>query len=212
MLRFFAFAIFAVFVGSVTPALAAGEAAEGEPKSIEDLLGTSIADDGDGDGDGGDAATTADVGAKKILEIKKTGLPIPRFVSLKRDIVNVRTGPGETFDILWTFTRKSLPVEIITEHDNWREIRDHFGEQGWVLGTLLSSKRYALLNPWDDEGFFTMHKTRDENSNVVAKLEVGVLGNISACDGVWCQLTVETYKGYIKQEFLWGIYLGDKLK
>ncbi|MCJ8323526.1 MAG: hypothetical protein HRU29_13060 [Rhizobiales bacterium] len=208
MIRFFTYALFAAFVGMASPVFAAGEVTEGEPNSIEDLLGTSIADDTIE----ADVATTADDETKKILEIKKTGLPIPRFVSLKRNLVNVRTGPGETFGIMWTFTRRNLPVEIITEYDNWREIRDHFGEQGWVYGSLLSSERYALLNPWDDEGFFTMHKTRDENSNIVAKLEVGVLGQISECDGVWCQLTVETYKGYIKQEFLWGIYLGDNLK
>lgn len=150
--------------------------------------------------------------SNKKLDIGKTGLPLPRFVSLKRDKVNVRKGPNESFDIAWTYTRKNLPIEIIAEYDNWRKVRDHFGSEGWVFHSLLSGSRYALINPWKDEGFFTIHNQKNEISKIVAKLEAGTLGRLSDCDGIWCQINVQTYQGFIKQEFLWGVYLGDTIK
>src|SRR5687768_7204699 len=60
-----------------------------------------------------------------------TGLPVPRFVSLKAGRVNVRIGPGEAYKIAWVFTRPGLPIEIIQEYDTWRRIRDSDGTVGW---------------------------------------------------------------------------------
>ena len=63
---------------------------------------------------------------------KGSGLPIPRFASLKSDEVNVRTGPGSRYPIDWVFKRKGMPVEIVAEFENWRKIRDWQGAGGWV--------------------------------------------------------------------------------
>ena len=150
--------------------------------------------------------------SNKKLDIGKTGLPLPRFVSLKRDKVNVRKGPNETFDVSWTYTRKNLPVEIIAEYDNWRKIRDHLGEEGWVFHSLLSGSRFGMVDPWKKEGFFTIHGQKNEAAKVIAKLQAGTLGRINECDGTWCQISIQTYQGFIKQEFLWGVYLGDTIE
>ena len=56
-----------------------------------------------------------------------SGLPIPRFASLRSDEVNVRTGPGTRYPVDWVFKRKSMPVEIVAEYENWRKIRDWQG-------------------------------------------------------------------------------------
>ncbi|NRA85973.1 MAG: hypothetical protein HRU28_00985 [Rhizobiales bacterium] len=183
--------------------------AASDAKSISDLLETEkqvIVENVT------EAVNIAPKPSKKKLDIGRTGLPIPRFVTLKRDEVNVRKGPKETFDIAWKFKRKHLPVEIIAEYDNWRKIRDHFGEEGWVFHSLLSSARYGLVKPWEVEGFFTIHNERNENSRIVAKFEAGVLARIKACDGTWCQITKNSSQGYIKQEFLWGAYVNEKIK
>jgi SH3-like domain-containing protein len=74
-----------------------------------------------------------------------SGLPVPRFVSLKSDRVHVRGGPSRDHDIAWLFTRAGLPVEVTAEYDNWRRIRDWEGAEGWVYHTLLSGKRTALV-------------------------------------------------------------------
>ena len=70
-----------------------------------------------------------------------SGLPVPRFVSLKSDRVNVRAGPNKDQDVRWVYTRAGMPVEITAEFENWRRIRDWEGAEGWVYHSLLSGKR-----------------------------------------------------------------------
>jgi SH3-like domain-containing protein len=74
-----------------------------------------------------------------------SGLPVPRFVSLKSDHVNVRGGPNKDHDVAWVYTRPGLPVEITAEYENWRRIRDWDGAEGWVYHSLLSGKRTAFV-------------------------------------------------------------------
>ena len=76
---------------------------------------------------------------------KGSGLPIPRFASLRSDEVNVRTGPGPRYPIEWVFKRKAMPVEIVAEFENWRKIRDWQGASGWVHQSLLSGKRSFII-------------------------------------------------------------------
>src|SRR6185437_12015887 len=74
-----------------------------------------------------------------------SGLPIPRFVSLKSDKVNVRGGPNRDQEVRWVYTRAGMPVEITAEFENWRRIRDWEGSEGWVYHSLLSGKRTAVV-------------------------------------------------------------------
>src|SRR6202012_2445570 len=74
-----------------------------------------------------------------------TKLPLPRFVSLDANDVNMRAGPGTEYPILWQYHRKGLPVEIVQEFDTWRRIRDRDGAIGWVQANLLSNKRTAQI-------------------------------------------------------------------
>ncbi len=68
-----------------------------------------------------------------------TGLPVPRYVSLKTDRVNLREGPSKEHRTSWVFQRAGLPVEITAEFETWRRIRDSEGAEGWVLHSLLSA-------------------------------------------------------------------------
>ena len=74
-----------------------------------------------------------------------SGLPIPRFVSIKTDRVNARGGPDKDHDVTWIYTRVGWPVEITAEFENWRRIRDSDGTEGWVYHSLLSGKRTAVV-------------------------------------------------------------------
>ncbi len=76
-----------------------------------------------------------------------TGLPVPRYVSLKSDRVNLREGPSKDHRTNWVFQRAGLPVEITAEFETWRKIRDSEGAEGWVLHSLLSGRRTALIFP-----------------------------------------------------------------
>jgi SH3-like domain-containing protein len=136
-----------------------------------------------------------------------TNLPIPRFVSLKADKVNLRSGPTRENGVSWVFTRAGLPVEITAESENWRKIRDSEGTEGWVFHTLLSSRRTVLVAPWAKKEVrdYPLYDSRG-GSTVTAKLQPGVLASIKSCDGKWCRIFGEGFSGYIEQERLWGVY------
>src|ERR687883_570668 len=70
-----------------------------------------------------------------------SGLPVPRFVSLKSDHVNVRGGPDKDHEVVWVYTKTALPVEITAEFENWRRVRDWDGGEGWGYPPLLSGRR-----------------------------------------------------------------------
>lgn len=131
---------------------------------------------------------------------------LPRFVSLKSDMVNVRRGPGKDHEVVWVFNKAGLPVEVIAEFETWRRIRDSEGAEGWVFQGLLSSRRTALVKPWARDEMIAMRGDDAEAANVVAWLQPGVVLDIEKCDGLWCLAHVNEATGYVMQDELWGIY------
>jgi SH3-like domain-containing protein len=143
---------------------------------------------------------------------QSSGLPTPRFVSLKADEVNVRKGPGWDHAVAWVFRRAGLPVEVIAEFDVWRQVRDSEGATGWVIGSLLSGRRTVLIAPWQGkEKIIDLYATTGKSAQVSAKLTPGVLGDVQTCDGAWCKISAGDVSGYIGQELLWGAYPGEKI-
>jgi SH3-like domain-containing protein len=138
-----------------------------------------------------------------------TGLRIPRYVSLKSDRVNLREGPSKDHRTTWVFQRAGLPVEITAEFENWRRIRDSEGSEGWVLQSLLSGKRTALIAPWRRGEMFPLWGKASEGADQVAKLQAGVQGSVRKCDVVWCRVSGEGFDGYIEKTLLWGVYPDD---
>src|SRR5216684_5575951 len=132
----------------------------------------------------------------------KSGLPMPRFVSLKPDRVNVRGGPTRDHDVTFVYTRAGLPVEITAESDNWRRIRDWEGSEGWVYHSLLSGRRTAVVSPKDKN---------DLGGAITARLQLGVLASVKRCTGSWCQITGAGFDGWVVQEQLWGVYPNEKV-
>jgi SH3-like domain-containing protein len=141
-----------------------------------------------------------------------SGLPVPRFVSLKSDRVNVRGGPNKDQEVRWVYTRVGMPVEITAEFENWRRIRDWEGAEGWVYHSLLSGRRTAVVVPKLNAELVALHDSPDAASPVVAKLQSGVLGSLKSCDGNWCQFTGKNFNGWIEQERLWGAYPNEKVE
>ena len=146
-----------------------------------------------------------------------SGLPLPRFVSLKSDRVNLRAGPGTDYPASWVFRRAGLPLEITTEFETWRQVRDAEGTSGWVLQSFLSGRRTALVLPWDvKEGSPPTQvpiKSGDSASTrTVAVVEAGVIANVHECDSVWCHVTIDAYRGYIEQKKLWGVYDAEVIR
>jgi SH3-like domain-containing protein len=156
-----------------------------------------------------------------------SGLPLPRFASLKSDHVNVRGGPNKDHDVAWVYTRPALPVEITAEFENWRKIRDGDGSEGWVYHTLLSGKRTAYVarpnarpsaaQPAKNQAkaqpdLVPLHASADGASPLRAMLEPGVLGAVKRCNGQWCRVTGAGFDGWVEQSRLWGVYPNEKIE
>ncbi|WP_156851346.1 SH3 domain-containing protein [Bartonella refiksaydamii] len=143
-----------------------------------------------------------------------SGLPLPRFASIKPTRVNVRIGPGSNYSIIFTYKKQGLPIEIIQEYDQWRKIRDAEGDEGWVYQSLLSGKRTAITIPWqkDKTKRLMLRKVPADNAELVAEVEPNVIGNIRQCNGYWCELNINNTRGWLPQPQLWGIYPDEKIK
>lgn len=145
-------------------------------------------------------------------QVGGSGLPLPRFVSLKPGRVNLRVGPGRDYAVTWLFLKSGLPVEIVQEYDNWRRIRDADGTEGWVYQSLLSGKRTAIAAPWQrgKDAMIDLHRSANETARVVARVEPGVVTTVKECDGDWCRVDAGGTSGWLRQSELWGAYPGEK--
>ncbi len=144
----------------------------------------------------------------------RSGLPIPRFVSLKSGQANMRVGPGKEYKVSWLFVKSGYPLEIVEEYDNWRKVRDPEGVQGWVFHSLLSGRRSAIVSPWNKDNprrKVSLNSSPDPNSSENAVMEPGVLVEVSSCENSWCHVAASSPEtgsvdGYVSQDQLWGVY------
>jgi SH3-like domain-containing protein len=143
--------------------------------------------------------------------LSTSGLPVPRYVSLKSDHVNVRAGPTKDNDVAWVYTRSGLPVEITAEFENWRRVRDSEGAEGWVYHSLLSGRRTAVITMKNKDDLASLHERADSTSAVSARLQVGVVAQVRHCASGWCHITGSGFDGWIEQQRLWGVYADEKV-
>jgi SH3-like domain-containing protein len=161
-------------------------------------------------------------------KIGKSGLPLPRFASLKSNNINLRVGPSTENAILWTYVKAGLPVEILLEFENWRKIRDSEGVEGWVMQTMLSGRRTATIEPafakrpgditsiieantGAPEMTVPVFARPDDQSRRVALLEPGVNVDVLTCDTAWCSVAVADHGGWIEKARLWGVYSDEQI-
>ena len=147
-----------------------------------------------------------------------SGLPLPRYVSLKSDRVNLRKGPGTQYPTAWVFRRAGWPLEVVEEFEGWRQVRDADGTTGWVLQAFLSGRRTALVLPWELKTkraapvHAALRGSDRSESDTVALVEAGVTADIMNCSGRWCSVTVMGHSGWIEQSKLWGVYPGEVIE
>jgi len=140
--------------------------------------------------------------------LAQTGLPLPRFVSLRADEVNVRTGPGIRYPIDWVYMRPELPVEVIQEFDTWRKIRDWEGTEGWVHQSMLSGTRTIIITGERR----TLRRAPSDDAAAVAHADPRVIGILEACEGNWCQVEVAGYEGWLRMGTFWGVYANERIE
>lgn len=128
-------------------------------------------------------------------------LPVPRFVSLHADKVNLRTGPGDRYPIEWVLTRKDMPVQIVAEFEHWRRIRDYQGTEGWVHERMLEGKRDIVVTG----SVRPLRRQPAANAAVVARAEPGVVARLLECQGPWCRIDAGEATGWLRRDELWGV-------
>ena len=141
-----------------------------------------------------------------------SGLPLPRYVSLKADKVNMHIGPAKHYETKWVYQRAGLPVEITAEFENWRRIRDWEGAEGWVYHSLLSGRRTAMVTSKHKDELVPLFAAAEDQTQVVARLQPGVSASVRKCTGKWCQIAGSGFDGWIAQERLWGVYPNEKVE
>ena len=139
-----------------------------------------------------------------------TGLPLPRFVSLRADEVNMRTGPGVRYPVDWVYKRKTMPLEVIAEFGTWRKVRDIQGTQGWIHQSMLSNSRWVTITGQTR----TLRRKPDSQAAAVARIEPGAMALLQECpeDTGWCRLTSGGYEGWLRRVEFWGIYPRETIK
>lgn len=142
----------------------------------------------------------------------ETGLPLPRFVSLKANKVNVRVGPSRSHPVRWVYQRKGLPVEVLAEFENWRRVRDMDGDVGWVYHTLLDGRRHALIKPSNGTETANLFSGPGGTGETIAAAEPNVVVALEACGVDWCQAQAGGYTGWIAKRDLWGVYADERFE
>lgn len=132
-----------------------------------------------------------------------SGLPVPRFVSLKSDEVNIRTGPGTRYPISWVYRRAEMPVEVVEEFDMWRKIRDVEGTTGWVHKTMLAGKRNIIIK---GKSAKIVRIDHEKDAKPLLKVEPSVVARLVECNKEWCRILVSGRKGWIEKNSIWGVY------
>jgi SH3-like domain-containing protein len=128
--------------------------------------------------------------------------PIPRFVTLRSDTVNLRMGPGDRYPVEWVYHRKGLPVEIVAQFDQWRRVRDWQGTEGWVHQRLVTAIRNVIVKGAQR----TLYADADTEAAPVAKLDPGVIAHLLECRKEWCRIETESIKGWLNRNEIWGVY------
>ena len=123
------------------------------------------------------------------------------FLTLRNEKVNLRQGPSFDYPVKIFYKKKFLPVLIQDKSDNFRKIRDHENNSGWIHISQLSKKKAAIVI--DDDLILFNNSTI--YSNPVAILKKGRLVKIKKCKEAWCRINSGGFKGWVKKESLWGL-------
>jgi SH3-like domain-containing protein len=126
----------------------------------------------------------------------------PYWASIASGQAMTRTGPGKTYPGVWLYQRRDLPVRVVKKYEHWRLIQDPDGAQGWMLVTLLSDRRTAIVKPGQPR---PIRVGPYDSAKAQYLAEPGVVGRIDRCSDGWCRIEVGTRKGYVRTSDVWGL-------
>ena len=130
----------------------------------------------------------------------------PYWASIASGQAMTHTGPGRNYPNVWLYQRRDLPVRVVKKYENWRLIQDPDGAQGWMLVTLLSDRRTAIVKPGQPRA---IRVGPYDSAKAQFMAEQGVVGRISKCNDGWCRIEIGRHDGYIHISDLWGVSEGE---
>ncbi|XDZ68736.1 SH3 domain-containing protein [Alphaproteobacteria bacterium LSUCC0226] len=151
--------------------------------------------------------TTPAFAQEAKLTVRGSGLPVPRYVTLKFDEANLRAGPGREYPVLWQYRQAGLPLMVDAEFGIWRKVVDHDGTAGWMHGSVLSLRRMALVQT----NMAKIYADPDEASDVIALAERLALMELQSCPKAWCRVAIDDVRGWIKRQVVWGVLENESL-
>jgi SH3-like domain-containing protein len=127
----------------------------------------------------------------------------PYWASIASGQAMTHTGPGRNYPNVWLYQRRDLPVRVVKKYQTWRLIQDPDGAQGWMLVTMLSDRRTAIVKPGDPR---PVRADRSDAAKIRYMAEPGVVGRIDKCKGDgWCRIEIGKKEGYIRTSDVWGV-------
>ena len=124
----------------------------------------------------------------------------PKYASIKKEKAYSRHNASFDAPLEWIYQKKYLPILIIRERDNWREIRDIDGAQTWMHVSMISNKK-TFINQKKQN----LLKYKNNSEIITAIVNKGVIGKIIRCDIKFCKVKINYFKGWVEKKYLWGI-------
>tara|TARA_B100000780_G_scaffold77577_1_gene52436 strand:- start:390 stop:842 length:453 start_codon:yes stop_codon:yes gene_type:complete len=125
-----------------------------------------------------------------------------KFLSLKKNKVNVRYGPSFESKIKYIYKKINLPIKEIDKKENFRRVVDLKNNSGWIHISQLKEKSNSIIILEDK----ILFKRPSNLSRPVARLEKGRLLVVKKCENIWCNIVTGGYSGWIKAENIWGSF------
>jgi SH3-like domain-containing protein len=132
----------------------------------------------------------------------------PYWASIASGQAMTRTGPAKNYPGIWLYQRHDLPVRVIKKYENWRLIQDPDGTQGWMLVTLLSDRRTAIVKQGEPR---PVRVQPSDGAKIHYLAEQGVVGRIDKCRAGWCRIEIGERDGYIRTTDVWGVSQNEVL-
>lgn len=152
---------------------------------------------------GGALAAPLAIGAPAQAAEAYAARPEPRYLSLGADMANGREGPSRNHRIVWIYQKRGLPLKVVQEWQIWRKVEDPFGDQTWVLASMLQRQRTVYFIGDDGEDV-ALRARPDINAPVRAEVARGVVAELLSCSRGWCEVKADGVKGWAPRRTLWG--------
>lgn len=144
------------------------------------------------------------LGAAAVADGRATpsGLPVPRYVTLKFGSVNARSGPGDDYPALWVYRVRGLPVQVIAESSEWRRICDPDRGVAWVHMRTTDGRRNVLRTA---AGPLAVRSAPRDDARTLALLQPRALAALQRCEAGWCRIKADGVAGWVRAAGIWGV-------